>query len=303
MSAPIRDPEPAVPPATDEADQRLAERSPWSLALERFMHQPAGVIGTTILLLMVICVVLAPVISPHSPLATNRGFELQPPSSEFIFGTDQLGRDLLSRIIYGSRISFLVSIIAVAIGSVMGCSTGMASGLSDGWLSRVTMRTWDVIFALPAILIGIALAAAFGPSPLVVGIAVGIASAPIFARVGRGAVVEEAGKDYVQSARAIGMSDARILRTHILHNALAPVLVQVPIAMSLAIVVEATLSFLGLGAQPPTPSWGVELSAAQDYLRTAWWYSVFPGAVITALAIGLTLISDALRDALDPRSF
>lgn len=276
--------------------------SPLRRAAARFFSSPGGVIGVSILLILLVLAVFADLLAPHDPLESFRGFELAPPSSQFPLGTDHIGRDQLSRIIYGTRVSLLVGLVAVGVGAGLGATSGMLAGFVGGSVDHGIMRVWDAAFSIPPVLFGIALAAVLGPSPTTVGIAIGIASMPIFARIGRAAVVSELGKNYVEAARSMGARPSRIFLVHLLPNTVGQLLVQIALAMAFAVLLESALSFLGLGVQPPEPSWGVMLAESRRFMSQAWWYAVFPGLVITALVLALNLVADGLRDTWDPES-
>lgn len=271
------------------------------LTLHRLVRRPAGAFGLGAVALLGFIAIAAPLLAPYDPLAQEAGVELAAPSLAHPFGTDEFGRDLLSRVIYGTRVSLLVGVIAVAIGSLVGVTSGLAAGYMGGWLDAVTMRLWDVLMAFPAILIGIAIAAMLGPGITNAAIALSIVSIPQFSRITRAAVLAEKEREYVQAARGIGVRNLGIACRHILPNTVSPFLVQLSLAMGSAVLLEAGLSFLGLGAQPPSPSWGGMLNASRLYMRTAVWYAIFPGLALSMLLLGLTFLSDALRDALDPR--
>jgi peptide/nickel transport system permease protein len=285
-------------------------RSPWRLAWERVRRDPAAVASAATIVLIVVAAVAAPAIAHavgHGPddQYTDTGLTVAGlpvgPSHRFLLGTDNLGRDLLVRIAYGARISLLVGVVAVAIGSVVGVISGLAAGYVGGWLDAVIMRLWDVLLAFPAILIGIAIAAMLGPGVTNAAIALAVVSIPQFSRITRASVLAEKQREYVQAARAIGVRSAAIAWRHILPNTVSPLLVQLSLAMGYAVLLEAGLSFLGLGAQPPEPSWGGMLNASRTYLRDAPHYAIFPGLALSLLLLGLTFLSDALRDALDPK--
>jgi peptide/nickel transport system permease protein len=243
----------------------------------------------------------APLVAPYSPIQQHPGLELRPPSSQFLLGSDDLGRDLLSRILFGARISFLVGVMATAIGATVGVSTGMLSGYLGGWVDSVIMRFYDALLAFPGIIIGIAVISILGPSSVNVAYALSLGGMPFFARLMRSSVLSERERDYVYAARCIGARDGRIMFGHVLPNTLAPLLVQLSLAMGFAVLAEAGLSFLGLGTQPPDPSWGSMLNDSRAYLREAPWYGLWPGIALTVLLVGLNYLSDAMRDALDPR--
>ena len=260
-----------------------------------------GLFGLTVLTLLVLAAVAAPMLSPHDPAEQFRGMELKPPSGAFLLGTDQLGRDLLSRIIYGSRASLIVGVLSVLLGAGVGVSTGLCAGYIGGWADIVIMRIYDALLAFPGLLLGIAVIAITGPGIFNVALAIAIAQMPGDARLTRSIVLSLRERDYVQAARSLGASRLRIMLTHILPNTLPPLLVQFSLAMGFAVLAEASLSFLGLGTQPPTPSWGSMLNDSRPYLRQAAWYGIWPGVALALLLVALNYLSDALRSALDPR--
>jgi peptide/nickel transport system permease protein len=260
-----------------------------------------GAFGLITVLIMALLAIFAPVIAPYSPIAQHPGLELQPPASQFWLGSDDLGRDLFSRILYGARVSFVVGILATAIGACVGVSTGLLSGYVGGWVDSVIMRFYDALLAFPGIIIGIAVISILGPSTINVAYALAIGGMPFFARLARSSVLSEREREYVYAARCIGAGDNRIMFRHVLPNTVAPLLVQLSLAMGFAVLAEAGLSFLGLGTQPPDPSWGTMLNDSRAYLREAPWYGLWPGVALTVLLVALNFLSDALRDALDPR--
>ena len=269
--------------------------------LGRLVRNPAGAFGLTAVALLFLLAIFAPFVAPYDPLEQDGRAELVGPSAAHPFGTDELGRDLLSRVIFGSRTSLLVGVLAVTLGSLIGVTTGLAAGYVGGWLDTAIMRLWDVLLAFPAILIGIAIAAMLGPGATNAAIALAVGSIPQFSRITRASVLGEKQRDYVQAARAIGVRDIAIAVRHILPNTVSPFLVQLSLAMGYAILLEAGLSFLGLGTQPPDPSWGGMLNASRTYLRDAPYYAIFPGIALSILLLGLNFLADALRDALDPK--
>jgi len=270
-------------------------------ALARTVRNPMGLIGLSIMSLLVLAALTAPLISPYDPVAQHPGSELQPPGGAFILGTDNLGRDLLSRIIFGTRNSLLVGIVAVGLGAGIGIATGLAAGFLKGAVDAIIMRFYDALLSFPAILLGIAVVSVLGTGTLTVSYAIAIAATPTFARLMRSRVLAERERDYVLAARCIGARDNRIMWQHVLPNAISPLLIQISLAMGFSVLAESALSFLGLGTQPPQPSWGAMLNESRAYLRTAPGFGIFPGVALALLLLGLNFLSDALRDALDPR--
>jgi peptide/nickel transport system permease protein len=295
---------PLVTTPTRSAQARgswVRRQPPWLQVLVRIASNPMGAFGLATLIIMAALAILAPVIAPYSPIQQHPGLELKPPSAQFWLGSDDLGRDLFSRILFGARVSFVVGIMATAIGAAVGISTGLLSGYLGGWVDSVIMRFYDALLAFPGIIIGIAVISVLGPSTINVAYALAIGGMPFFARLMRSSVLSERERDYVYAARCIGAGDGRIMFLHVLPNTIAPLLVQLSLAMGFAVLAEAGLSFLGLGVQPPDPSWGSMLNDSRAYLREAPWYGLWPGVALTILLIGLNYLSDALRDALDPR--
>lgn len=290
----------AIPPT--ELAIRRAPLNPILQSLVDVIRNPMGAFGLATLILLVLVAVFAPVLAPFPPLSQHSGDELSAPGYPYWFGTDEYGRDILSRVIHGSRISLLVGVMAVILGASFGVFTGLITGYFGGWLDSVIMRFYDVILAFPAILLGIAIIAVLGPGPINIAILLGIANVPIFARITRSSVLVQREQEYILAARNIGCPHRRLIARHLFPNCLGPILVQLSLSMGFAVLLEAGLSFLGLGTQPPDPSWGGMLNNSRSYLRVAWWYGVFPGIFLAILLIGLNYLSDALRDALDPRS-
>ena len=272
-----------------------------SPALRRFLSNRFAVVGLAILLVMVVLAVFAGLVAQYSPTKTDFGALQQAPSPKHIMGTDELGRDVFSRVLYGARVSLAAGLISVSIALVFGGLIGLVSGYFGGRLDEVLMRLVDAMLAFPFLVLAIALAAVLGPSLQNTMIAIGIVTAPVFARLVRGQVLAERPKEYVQAAFALGIADTRIMLRHLLPNILGPLIVQVSLSTANAILAEATLSFLGLGIQPPTPSWGSMLNAARGYLAYAPWIALFPGLAIFLAVLSFNLIGDGLRDALDPR--
>jgi peptide/nickel transport system permease protein len=271
------------------------------LALARTLRNPMGMFGMAVLGLLVFLAITAPIVSPYDPLEQHVGAELRSPGTEYPLGTDNLGRDILSRIIYGSRASLLVGVVAVALGAGAGIATGLAAGYFGGIVDTLIMRFYDALLSFPAILLGIAVVSVLGTGMLSVAYALAIASLPTFARLMRSRVLAERERDYVLAARASGARDQRIMWVHVLPNAVAPLVIQIALAMGFSVLAESALSFLGLGTQPPNPSWGAMLNESRAYLRTSPGFGIFPGMALAILLLGLNFLSDALRDALDPR--
>ena len=258
-------------------------------------------VGAAITGVFIAAALLAPWIAPRDPVAPLIEEVLRPPSWGHAFGTDELGRDVLSRVIYGSRISLEVGVVAVGIAAMAGTSLGLLAGFYGGAWDMVVMRGTDVLLAFPGILLAIAIVATLGPSLRDVIIAVGIGAIPVYARTVRGSTLSVRRMEYVEAAQAAGATTGRLLRRHVLTNIAAPVLVLATLGVGVNILIAAGLSYVGLGAQPPTPEWGAMLSGARQYLRDAWWIAVFPGLAIMLVVLGVNLLGDGLRDALDPR--
>ncbi len=275
--------------------------SPGRLALRALLSRPTAVFGGVVLIGMMVLALFAPWIAPYDPLATSWSLVRKAPSAAHWFGTDEVGRDLLSRIIWGARASLSAGVIAVAIAVGVGVPTGMVAGYVGGWTDGLISRLTDAMLAIPFLILAIALAAFLGPSLGNAMIAIGVTATPIFVRLARGQVLAARAEDYVEAARAVGNPPIRILLRHILPNILPPVMVQATLAVAAAIIAEASLSFLGLGQQPPAPSWGSMLNTAQRFLTQAPWMAIFPGLAIFLTVLAFNLFGDGLRDAMDPR--
>jgi peptide/nickel transport system permease protein len=267
----------------------------------RLRRHRLALVGLGFLGLLVLCALFADVVSPYRPLEQAMPQRLRPPSPAHLLGTDDFGRDILSRILFGSRISLQVGFVAVGIAGSIGVLLGLLAGYFGGWIDNVLMRCMDVLLAFPAILLAVTIMALLGPNTTNVMIAIGIAYIPIFARVVRGTVLTVKPNDYVEAARAAGASELRMLVHHIVPGTSGPIIVQVSLALAYAILAEAALSFLGLGTQPPTPTWGSMLSFGRDFVREAPWFTFFPGFAIFLTVLSLNLVGDGLSDALDPR--
>jgi peptide/nickel transport system permease protein len=267
----------------------------------RLGRASVAVAGAVIVGAYIAAAVSAPLVAPADPLRMAPHALLAPPGGGHPFGTDQFGRDVLSRLLFGSRISLVVSFASVALALGAGGAAGIIAGYYGGALDNVVMRAMDVIFAFPAVLLAIAIMAVAGTAVSTIVLAIGLVYTPQFARVSRASVVQTRGLEYVEAARALGAGARRILARHILPNITAVLIVQTSLSLSLAILTESALSFLGLGTQPPTPSWGNMLAEARRIMVTAPWTGVFPGASIALIVLGFNLLGDGLRDLLDPR--
>jgi len=275
--------------------------SPRQLAIRAFLQRPVAVGGLVIIVSFVAVAVLAPVISPYDPIATSWTAIRKAPSAAHWMGTDENGRDVLSRVAYGARASLLAGVVSVLIAAGIGVPAGLLAGLSGRWIDAVLSRIVDAMLACPFLILAIALAAFLGPDLTNAMIAIGVSTAPRFMRVARAATLDAASNDYVEAARALGNPPWRVALRHVLPNIVPPVLVQGTLAIAAAIIAEASLSFLGLGQQPPEPSWGSMLNSAQRFLSQAPWLAVFPGLAIFLCVLSFNLVGDGLRDALDPR--
>jgi peptide/nickel transport system permease protein len=288
----------AAPVATQDAG--LGE-PPWRRALRRLMRGRAALAGLAIVVLFVALALLAPLVAPYDPLATDWLMVRKAPSLAHWFGTDEIGRDVLARVVWGSRASLLAGVVSVSLALAIGVPLGLVSGYLGGVLDGILMRLIDAMLAIPFLILAIALAAFLGPSLTNAMIAIGVSQTPVFARLARGLVLGVKLEDYVEAARAVGNSHRRIVLRHIFPNIVPPLLVQATLAAAAAIIAEASLSFLGLGQQPPNPSWGSMLNTAKNFVSQAPWMAVWPGLAIFSLVLSLNLLGDGLRDALDPR--
>jgi peptide/nickel transport system permease protein len=269
--------------------------------LRRLLREPTTIFGLILLLIFLILALLAPVISPYDPLTPNVQASLTPPSAAYPLGTDKLGRDLLSRLLYGAQISLRSGILVVLGAGAFGTLVGLLAGYRGGWADEVLMRVTDIFFAFPFLILAMAIAAALGPSLRNALIAVAVVSWPVYARLVRGQVLILREREFIQAAHAIGSPGVRILLRHLLPNVLAPLLVQASFDMGTTILSVAGLSFIGFGAQPPTPEWGTMISEGRNYITTQWWLTGMPAAAILLLVAAFNLLGDGLRDLLDPR--
>jgi len=291
-----------LPSAAVLPQKTVKTRTELQKALQQLARNRSAVVGGIVLTGIILVALLAPWLAPEDPVEQNYARVLSSPSSEHLFGTDQFGRDILSRIIIGSRQSLAVAAIAIAIAASAGTLLGLLSGFFGGWIDTIIQRVIDVLLAFPGILFAMAVVAILGPGLLNAMIAVGISLIPSYARMVRGSVLSQKENQFVEAARLCGAGSSRILARHILPNVLGPVIVLITVSIAWAILIGASLSFLGLGAQLPEPEWGLDLSMAREYLREAWWMTTFPGLAIMVTVVSVNLIGEGLRDALDPRT-
>jgi peptide/nickel transport system permease protein len=268
--------------------------------LRRLVHHKSAVIGFVIIAVLILTALMAPIVAPYDPIAISRQV-LKSPSAEHVMGTDNLGRDIFSRVIYGTRVSLQMGFIAVAIAATLGTAMGVVAGSYGGWTDSVLMRVVDALMAVPGILLALTVAAMLGSGLHNAMIAVGVAWIPSFARIVRASVLQVKAMPYVEAARSLGCGGFRLIWRHILPNALTPVLVLSSLGVGTAILIGAALSFLGVGARPPTAEWGIMLADGRQFMRSAWWIMSFPGLAITVAVLAANLLGDGLRDALDPR--
>jgi peptide/nickel transport system permease protein len=287
--------------AADAAVVPPRELSPTQRALRRLTRRRGAMVGLAVIVFFVALAILAPYIAPYDPLKTSWTAVRKAPSALYWFGTDEIGRDVLSRVIWGTRASLLAGVVSVCISLALGVPIGLLAGYVGGWIDALISRITDAMLACPFLILAIALAAFLGPSLTNAMIAIGITATPIFIRLTRAQVLSVKVEDYVEAARAIGNPHLRIALRHILPNIVAPLLVQATLAIAAAVIAEASLSFLGLGQQPPAPSWGSMLNTAKNYIDHAPWMAVWPGLCIFLLVLSFNLLGDGLRDALDPK--
>ena len=277
------------------------EVTPQRRAWRRLLRRGGALFGLAVVAFFVLLALFAPWIAPYDPLATSWSAVRAGPSAAHWFGADELGRDVLSRIVWGTRASILAGVVSVSISLALGVPIGMAAGYLGRWVDALISRITDAMLACPFLILAIALAAFLGPSLTNAMIAIGISATPIFIRLTRAQVLAAKSEDYVEAARALGNPHLRIALRHILPNIVAPLIVQATLAIAAAVIAEASLSFLGLGQQPPAPSWGSMLNTARNYVDQAPWMAIWPGLSIFLLVLSFNLLGDGLRDALDPR--
>jgi len=286
-------------PLSHQLNQR-PEFSPTMLALRRLARKGAPMTGLVVLLIIILSAVFAPLLTPFDPAKLAPADAMQAPSLQHFFGTDQFGRDQLARILYGGQLSLQVGFLSAAIGCVIGIFFGAVGGYAGGWIDEAIGRLMDVMLAFPGILLALAIVAVLGPSLINLMIAVGVSGIPGFARLVRSETLSAKKRDYVLAARAMGCQHVSIVWRHILPNVTASILVYVTLRVATAILASAALNYLGLGAKPPTPEWGLMLADSRDFIRRAWWLATFPGLAIMLLVISVNLLGDGLRDAFDP---
>lgn len=285
-------------PAPEAAYKR---RSPWALMIRRFKKNKRALVGFWMVVAFVGLAAFAPWIAPYDPIEQNMNVILQPPSAAHFFGTDEYGRDIFSRIMYGSQISLMIGIVGVMISVVLGVGLGTLSGYFGGRTDMFIMRIMDIFMAFPSFLLALAIVSVLGPGMINVMIAIGIFSVPTFARISRSAVIAVKNKEYIEAAKSMGASHSRIIIKHVIPNSVAPIIVLSTMRIATAILTASGLSFLGMGAQPPTPEWGAMLSTGREYLRTAPHVSTIPGLAIMFMVLAFNMLGDGLRDALDPK--
>ncbi|HLX27026.1 MAG TPA: ABC transporter permease [Casimicrobiaceae bacterium] len=269
--------------------------------LQRLLRRPSAAIALVVIVAFVTIAIFAPWLAPYDPIATNFAAVRKAPSAAHWFGTDEIGRDVLSRVVFGARASLEAGVLSVLISLAIGVPVGLLAGYAGGKVDMLISRITDALLACPFLILAIALAAFLGPSLMNAMIAIGISATPVFIRLTRGTTLAVKAEDYVLAARAIGNSPLRIAVRHVLPNIVPPLLVQATLAIAAAVIAEASLSFLGLGQQPPQPSWGSMLNTAKDYIDNAAWMAIWPGLSIFLLVLSFNLVGDGLRDALDPR--
>jgi peptide/nickel transport system permease protein len=268
---------------------------------QRLLHNRSALVGGSVLLLIVVIALAAPLIAPYDPIKSNQRLSLTPPSSDHLMGTDRFGRDIFSRVIWAGQTSLPIGLVSVVIGLVFGVSLGLLAGYYGGWFDSVSMRFVDLLLAFPGILLALAIIAILGGSLTNLMIAVGIASIPDYVRITRGSVLSMKQREFVLAARVVGARGPSIMWRHILPNTVAPLIVLATLGTAAAIITGAALSFLGLGVKPPTPEWGNMLAEGREFLQRAPWVAFFPGVAIMLTVLSINLLGDGLRDTLDPR--
>jgi peptide/nickel transport system permease protein len=279
----------------------MQPQSPNQQLIRRFRKDTTAMAGLAIIIVLLIMALLAPILSPYDPILQNIAHSLHVPSPDHWFGADKLGRDTFSRMLYGARISLFSGLFVVITAGTFGTLVGLAAGYASNWWDEGLMRITDIFFAFPSLILAMAIAGALGPSLQTALIAVAVVTWPVYARLIRGQVLVLREREFVQAARATGDTDWLILRRHLFPNTLSPLLVQASFDMGTVILAVAGLSFIGFGAQPPTPEWGVMISEGRNYITTQWWLTFFPAMGMLLAVAGFNLVGDGLRDVLDPR--
>ena len=265
------------------------------------LRRPTLLVSLLVLTMFALAAIFADRLAPYDPIHVFRDAALEPPGPRFLLGTDAIGRDLLSRILFGARVSLTTGVVAVGIALSVGTTLGLLAGYAGGWTDALIMRTADILLAFPGILLAIGIVAILGPGLTNVMIAVGVAAIPVYVRTVQAATLAVSQLDFIVAARSVGVPPRRIVVRHVLPNVMAPIIVLASVGMGTAILAAAGLSYVGLGAQPPTPEWGEMLAEARDYMRDAWWLPTFPGIAIMLVVLAFNLTGDAVRDLLDPR--
>jgi len=292
---------PAAPPPAEPLPTTAPARPRWRETFGLLARNPTAAVSATVLVLIVLVAVFDETIAPDGPNEQDPSLQLQPPSWDHPFGTDEFGRDVFSRVILGAATSLRVGFLSVAFALVVGTLIGLLAGFYGRWVDDTLMRLMDVLFAFPAVLLAIAIVAIRGAGPANAILAIGIVYVPIFARVTRASVLGVREEVYVRASRSVGASDWRLVTRHVMPNAAPPIIVQTSISLAFAVLAEAALSFLGLGPRRPNPSWGLMLADGRGFIDQAWWYTVFPGLAIVVTVLCFNLLGDGLRDVLDPR--
>jgi peptide/nickel transport system permease protein len=281
---------------------RLRQRLRRNRLARYLLFNPLNLVGVLIVLLVLFLAIFGPLLTPYAPSIPDYSSMLSGPSHAHFFGTDFIGDDIFSRILAGARLSIGTAAAVLAIAVVVGLTLGAIAGFGGGWVDEIIMRVTDMFLAFPALILALAIAATLGPGLGSAVIALAVAFWPWYTRLLRGQVLSLKHREYVDAARALGVSDVGIMWRHIVPNALSPIVIEMSLDMGYAVLNIAALSFIGLGAQPPSPEWGAMIVAGRDYLRTAWWTCAFPGIALTLAVLGFNLVGDGLRDVLDPRS-
>lgn len=287
---------------TSSLSSESSKRNYWTQLAKRLFRHKSALLGLIITLVILVLGISAPYIAPFDPIKQNYRSYLDPPNMEHWLGTDQYGRDVLSRILYGAGIALQVSVQVILIAGSVGILLGFLAAYYEGWIDTVISRSVDILLAFPSLLLAIGIVTLLGPTLMNALIAVSISRIPSYVRVTRGMVLSQKQRDYVQIARALGASNIRIMGVHLFPNVIAPIVVLASLGMATALLATSSLSFLGLGAQPPTPEWGAMLASGRSMIYRAWWVTLFPGLAIMITVLGINLLGDSLRDVLDPKT-